>query len=334
VIFAGIMAFALLSYVVFDGFDLGLGMLFAVEGGRAERDVMVNTIAPVWDGNETWLVLGAAGLYGAFPAAYASVLPALYPLVIPMVLGLIFRGVAFEFRFRAHTENLRHLWDVGFLGGSVVAAFCQGMMAGGLIQGIKVTNGEFSGSVFDFFTPFAIFCGIAVMIGYTLLGACWLYWRTSGALQARMRHRATRLGYAMVGLILIATVWSGIVNPAYFGRWIDGMDIFWSALAPIALLILGYVFFRHLRAGPADAGHATPFLCGLLVFAVCFIGLGYSFFPMIVPGGLTIWQAAAPPASQIFQLVGTCIFVPTIIAYNLFAYWVFRGKIDHSVHYH
>jgi cytochrome d ubiquinol oxidase subunit II len=251
-----------------------------------------------------------------------------------MVLGLIFRGVAFEFRFRAHTENLRHLWDVGFLGGSVVAAFCQGMMAGGLIQGIKVTNGQFSGSVFDFFTPFAIFCGIAVMIGYTLLGACWLYWRTSGALQARMRHRATKLGYAMVGLILIATVWSGIVNPAYFGRWIDGMDIFWSALAPIALLILGYVFFRHLRAGPADAGDATPFLCGLLVFAVCFIGLGYSFFPMIVPGGLTIWQAAAPPSSQIFQLVGTCIFVPTIIAYNLFAYWVFRGKIDHSVHYH
>jgi cytochrome d ubiquinol oxidase subunit II len=334
VIFAGIMAFSMLCYVVCDGFDLGLGILFCVESGREERNVMINTIAPVWDGNETWLVLGGAGLYGAFPEAYASVLPALYPLVILMVLALIFRGVAFEFRFRAHTEAHRRLWDVGFLGGSALAAFCQGMMAGGLIQGIKVTNDQFSGSVFDFFTPFAIFCGLAVVIGYTLLGACWLYWRTSGALQERMRRRARRFGSAMVAVIAIATVWSAIVNPAYFHRWVGGVDIAWSSLAPIALLILGFVFFRHLRFRPEGGNDATPFVCGLLVFAVCFIGLGYSFFPMIVPSGLTIWQAAAPPASQSFQLVGTCIFVPIIIAYNLFAHWVFRGKVEPGVHYH
>jgi cytochrome d ubiquinol oxidase subunit II len=334
VIFAGIMAFSMLSYVVCDGFDLGVGMLFALERGREERDVMVNTIAPVWDGNETWLVLGGAGLYGAFPAAYASVMPALYPLVILMVLGLIFRGVAFEFRFRAHTEEHRHLWDVGFLGGSLVAAFCQGTMAGGLIQGIKVANGEFAGTTFDFLTPFAIFCGIAVMIGYVLLGACWLYWRTNGGLQERMRHRARTLGLAMVAVIAIATVWSGIVNPAYFHRWIAGTDIFWSALAPIALLTIGRVFFRYLRNHPPGIREATPFICGLCVFAVCFIGLGYSFFPMIVPAGLTVWQAAAPPTSQIFQLVGTCIFVPAIIAYNVFAYWIFRGKVEPGAHYH
>jgi cytochrome d ubiquinol oxidase subunit II len=335
VIFAGIMAFTLLAYVICDGFDLGVGMLFMLEKGRTERDIMVNTIAPVWDGNETWLVLGGAGLYGAFPAAYASVLPALYPLVFLMVLGLIFRGVAFEFRFRAHTEEHRQMWDLGFLGGSLLAAFCQGTMAGGLIQGIKVANGQFAGAAFDFLTPFAIFCGIAVMIGYALLGACWLYWRTPGDLQERMRHRAHTLGVAMVAVIALATVWSGIVNPAYFHRWIAGPDIFFSALAPIALLLLGRVFFRHLRHSAAGATHdATPLVCGLCVFTVCFAGLGYSFFPMIVPAGLTIWQAAAPPSAQIFQLVGTCIFVPTIIAYNLFAYWVFRGKVEPGAHYH
>ena len=334
VIFAGIMAFTLLSYVVCDGFDLGVGMLFAVERGHDEREVMVNTIAPVWDGNETWLVLGGAGLYGAFPTAYATVLPALYPFVILMLLGLIFRGVAFEFRFRAHTERHRRLWDVGFLGGSALAAFCQGTMAGGLIQGIQVANERFVGSPLDFLTPFAIFCGIAVMIGYALLGTTWLYWRTSGRLQERMRSRARTLGFAMIGLIAIATVWSGIVNPDYFHRWIDGSDIFASALAPFALAALGFVFFRHLRNRPAETHDATPFICGLCVFAVCFIGLGYSFFPMIVPDGLTIWAAAAPPNSQLFQLIGTCVFVPLIVAYNIFAYWIFRGKVEPGAHYH
>jgi cytochrome d ubiquinol oxidase subunit II len=334
VIFAGIMAFTLLAYVTLDGFDLGIGMLFTTERGREERDVMVNTIAPVWDGNETWLVLGGAGLYGAFPAAYSAVLPAFYPAVILMVLGLIFRGVAFEFRFRAHTERHRNLWDVAFLGGSFVAAFCQGVMAGGLVQGVRVANDQYAGGPFDFITPFSVFCGIAVMIGYAALGAAWLYWRTSGALQERMRHRCRTLGYEMVVVIAIVSVWTALLNHAYFQRWFAGFDIVASALAPITLLLLGLVFFGHLSRQPAGRRDVIPFLCGLGVFVVCFIGIGYSFFPMIVPGGLTIWAAAAPPLSQRFQLIGTCILIPIIIAYNGFAYYVFRGKVEPGAHYH
>lgn len=333
VIFAGIMAFTLLAYVVLDGFDLGIGMLFMTERGRTERDVMVNTIAPVWDGNETWLVLGGAGLYGAFPAAYSTVLPAFYPAVILMVLGLIFRGVAFEYRFRAPTEGLRHLWDIGLMGGSFVAAFCQGVMAGGLVQGVKVAGDQFAGGPFDFITPFSLFCGIAVMIGYMALGAAWLYWRTAGALQERMRRRCRKLAYAMIAVIASVSVWTPLLNPGYFQRWFGGVDIAASALAPVVLLLLGFVFFRHLGR-PAGTRDAAPFLCGLGVFVVCFVGIGYSFFPMIVPGGLTIWAAAAPPLSQKFQLIGTCILIPIIIAYNGFAYYVFRGKVEPGAHYH
>jgi cytochrome d ubiquinol oxidase subunit II len=207
-------------------------------------------------------------------------------------------------------------------------------MAGGLIQGIKVSHGAFVGAPFDFLTPFALFCGVAVMVGYALLGAAWLYWRTSGALQERMRHRSRALGYAMIGIIGLATVASAVVHPAYFHRWVGGVDLLASALAPIALFLLGRIFFRHLRKPPAETHDATPLLCGLGVFTVCFIGLGYSFFPMIVPGDLTLWAAAAPPSSQIFQLVGTCVFVPLIIAYNIFAYWIFRGKVEPGAHYH
>jgi len=207
-------------------------------------------------------------------------------------------------------------------------------MAGGLIQGIKVANGTFAGGPFDFLTPFAIFSGVAVIVGYTLLGVAWLYWRTAGALQGRMRLRGRVLGYAMIGVIGVATVWSGLINPAYFHRWIDGLDILVSALAPIALLLLGRIFFRHLTAGMTGTRDAMPFVCGIGTFAVCFIGLGYSFFPMIVPRDLTIWAAAAPPASQMFQLVGTCILIPLIIGYNGLAYWVFRGKVGAGVHYH
>ena len=334
VIFAGIIAFSLLSYVICDGFDLGVGVLFLVERDRPVQNVMVSTITPVWDGNETWLVLGGAGLYGAFPAAYASVLPALYPLVILMLLGLIFRGVSFEFRFRATTIRQRCLWEYGFLGGSLLAGFCQGMMAGGLIQGIKVSNGGFSGRPLDFLTPFAVFCGIALVLGYALLGACWLYWRTSGALQERMRMRARNLGFVMAGLIFIATCWSAHINPAYFWRWVTGVDLLVSAIAPVALLLLGGVFLRHLRSQSTGRGDWVPFCCGLGAFLVCFFGLGWSFFPMIVPGGLTIWQAASPPVSQLFQLVGTCILLPMIVSYNVLAYWVFRGKVDQNVKYY
>ncbi|MDE2514738.1 MAG: cytochrome d ubiquinol oxidase subunit II [Rhodospirillales bacterium] len=336
VIWAGIMAFVILAYVVLDGFDLGVGLLFPLERGAEERDVMVNTIAPVWDGNETWLVLGGAGLYGAFPLAYAIILPAFYPLVILMVLGLICRGVAFEFRFRADRASHRRFWDGSFFGGSLVAAFCQGVILGGLLQGVAVRDGAFHGAVFAWLRPFPLFCGLALLVGYAMLGAAWLCWRSEGALQARMRGHARRLGLAMLAVIGIVSAWSPLLNPDFFTRWFALPGLFATAIAPLAVLVLGIVYFSHLspRARP-DGGHdATPFLCALGLFVVSYLGLGYSIFPLIVPPSISIWQAASPPASQEFLLVGTAVLIPVIVLYNGFAYWVFRGKVKQGAHYH
>lgn len=335
VVWAAILAFVILAYVVLDGFDLGIGLLFLVERGRPERDMMVNTVAPVWDGNETWLVLGGAGLYGAFPLAYSIILPALYPLVICMVLGLIFRGVAFEFRFRAHTEDRRRAWDAAFMGGSLVAAFCQGVILGALLMGIRVRNGAFAGEIFSWFRPFPLFCGLALLVGYSTLGAAWLYWRSTGPLQARMRGYARRLVVLMIGTIGVVSLWSPLLNHAFLLRWFAPPGLFATAIAPITVLVLGAVFFSHLA--PETAGmrrDATPFLCGLGLFAVCFLGLGYSIFPLIVPPSVTIWAAASPAESQVFLLVGACLLLPMILTYNAFAYWTFRGKVGPDSHYH
>jgi cytochrome d ubiquinol oxidase subunit II len=335
VIWSGLIALVILSYVVLDGFDLGIGMLFALEDDKASRNVMVNTIAPVWDGNETWLVLGGAGLYGAFPGAYSVILPAFYAPVILMVLSLIFRGVAFEFRFRVPTERQRALWDFAFFGGSALATFSQGLILGGLLEGVSLVDGAFVGNAFPWFAPFPVFCGVALMIGYTMLGAAWLFWRTSGRLQERMRANARLLGLMMIAVLGIVSVWSPLLHHAFFQRWFTPPGIFATALAPIAVLALAFVFFRHLSSQEGADGHdSIPFLCALGLFVVAFLGLGYSIFPMIVPPALTIWDAASPPGSQIFLLVGTIVLIPIIMAYNAFAYWIFRGKVEPGAHYH
>jgi cytochrome d ubiquinol oxidase subunit II len=334
VAWAGIMAFVILAYVVLDGFDLGVGILFAVEREKSNRDVMVNTIAPLWDGNETWLVLGGSGLYGAFPVAYSVILPAFYPLIMLMVLGLIFRGVAFEYRFRAHTEGHRKLWDVAFLGGSLIAAFCQGMILGALLHGITSADGQFSGGIFDWLAPFPIFCGLAVVVGYTMLGAAWLYWRTSGDLQGRMRVYAKQLGIAMIALIGIVSLWSPFLDASFFHRWFAWPGVLVTALAPIAVAVLAFIYFRDLANPKPRPRDEVPFTCALGLFVVCYLGLGYSIFPLIVPPHITIWDAASPASSQSFLLVGTVVLIPVILAYNLFAYWVFRGKVEPGAHYH
>ncbi len=334
VAFALVMAFIILMYVLLDGFDLGVGILFAVEQDSESRDVMVNSIAPVWDGNETWLVLGGSTLYGAFPEAYGIVLPAVYPLVILMLMGLIFRGTAFEFRFRAPTEQLRRLWDWAFLGGSVVAAFCQGAILGGLMQGTAIVNRAYAGGVFSWLSPFTVFCGVAVVIGYALLGATWTIWRAGGRLQERMRMNAQFLGVAMLVLFAIVALWSPFLNPEFYRRWFVYPGILATAVAPVAVLILSYFFFTHLHREDAVRHDKTPFFCALGWFFVSFAGLGYSIFPEILPPSLDIWQAAAPLASEQFLIVGVVIMIPIILAYNVFAYYVFRGKIEPGAHYH
>lgn len=334
VAFAGIMAFIILMYVILDGFDLGIGILFLLEKDKTNRDVMVNSIAPVWDGNETWLVLGGSTLYGAFPLAYAVVLPAVYPLVILMLMGLIFRGTAFEFRFRAPTEKLRNLWDWAFMGGSIVAAFCQGAILGGLMHGTPVVDRAYAGGALDWFDPFTIFCGFAVVVGYAMLGATWIIWRASGPLQSDMRRYAKTLGIAMLIIFGVVGLWSPLQNPAFFHRWFNWPGIFATAVAPVGVVILGYLYFTHLTRADVARHDKTPFLCGLGFFIISFGGLGYSIFPQIVPPGLDIWQAAAPIVSLQFLFPGVVIMIPIILAYNIFAYYVFRGKIEPGAHYH
>ena len=219
VVWACISAFTILAYIVLDGFDLGIGILFAVEPAKADRDVMVNTVAPVWDGNETWLILGGAALYGVFPLAYATILPALYPPIIAMLLALIFRGVAFEFRFRALSRIGLHLWDLSFFGGSVMAGFCQGLILGALVQGIRVVDGAYAGGWWDWLSPFSLLCGVAVVIGYALLGACYLVWRTEGPMQARLRRQARLLGAATLAAIVIVSLWTPLLHVQYLRHW-------------------------------------------------------------------------------------------------------------------
>jgi cytochrome d ubiquinol oxidase subunit II len=329
-IWAGLIAFAVLAYVVLDGFDLGTGILFALEREPGDRDIMVNSVAPVWDGNETWLVLGGGGLFAVFPLAYATIMPALYPTIITMLLALVFRGVAFEFRFRAITITGKRLWDFAFFGGSTLAAFCQGLTLGGLLQGIKVVNRTYAGGWWDWLTPFTVLCGIAVVVGYALLGACWLIWRTGGDLHARCRRHAGILGGCVLALIVLVSLWTPMLNPIFSARWFGWPGLALTSPVPILVALLAWQFWR----GIVLDRHLVPFLCALGWFVLCFIGLGISVFPHIVPPDITIWQAAAPPKSQAFLLVGALVLVPIILVYTGYAYWVFRGKVISGSHYH
>jgi cytochrome bd ubiquinol oxidase subunit II len=327
-IWALLFAFGVLAYVVLDGFDLGTGILFLLERDRGSRDVMVNSIAPVWDGNETWLVFGGVGLYAMFPAVYAVVLPAFYPLVIVMLLGLILRCVSFEFRFRATRSGLLW-WDVAFCGGSLGAALCQGLILGGLLQGVQVVNNAYAGSWWDWLTPFSVLCGVAVVVGYSLLGACWLVWRTEGELQEKHRRYAKRLVLATLGFIVLVSVLTPYLYPQYTARWFTWPGILLTSPVPVLTAITGWLLWRGLQQNQ----QWTPLLCAELWFVLCFIGLGISLYPLIVPPGITIYAAASPVSSQLFLLVGTVILIPIILAYNIYAYWLFRGKVRDDMHY-
>jgi cytochrome d ubiquinol oxidase subunit II len=327
-IWAGLIAFAVLAYVILDGFDLGVGILFLAFDDPSDRDVMTNSIAPVWDGNETWLVLGGGGLMAAFPLAYATVLPALYMPIILMLLGLIFRGVAFEFRFR--TKRWRPVWDWGFALGSATAGFMQGIALGALVQGIRIADRQYAGGWWDWLTPFSVLCGVAVVVGYGLLGACWLNLKTTGTLQKRAQRIAIFAGGGTLALIGAVSIWTPFLNPIYFSRWFAWPAVAFSAVVPVLLAVCAVALWRGLTAGR----HLLPFLAALGVFVLSFAGLGISFSPYIVPGSLTISEAAAPDASLGFMLVGAIVLFPIILAYTGYAYWIFRGKIDPAEGYH
>jgi len=322
VIWALIIVFAIFAYVVMDGFDLGIGILFPTFAVGRERDRAMNSIAPVWDGNETWLVLGGGGLFAAFPLAYAIVLPATYPLIIGMLLGLVFRGVAFEYRWRDPAH--RRFWDSAFTGGSFLAALTQGMILGALLQGIDISGRSYSGSWFDWLTPYTLLCGIGVVAGYALLGSTWLIWKLEGEGQAHARRLAKLSGIATIALMGAVSLYNIFLNAEYAERWLTTPEVYVAAPVPILTAIIAFSMIRAIRRD----GNSKPFWLSIALFFLGMAGLGVTMWPYVVPPGLTIWDAAAPERSQIFMLVGVAITMPLIIGYTAWAYWVFRGKVS------
>ena len=327
VIWAVIIAFAVAMYVVMDGFDLGIGILFPGVPVGSDRDQAMNSIAPVWDGNETWLVLGGGGLLAAFPLAYAIVLPALYAPLIAMLLGLVFRGVAFEFRWR--DPGHRKYWDAGFCLGSLVATFAQGITLGALLQGIEVHGRAYGGGWWDWLTPFSLLTGASLVVAYALLGAAWLIWKTEGGLNARARHFATWLLPAFLLMVCAVSLATPFLEAQYHTRWFQWPGLLVTGIMPFAFGGVALICWQGISRGR----DWLPFASALGLFALTLVGLGISIWPYVIPGRVTIWEAAAPHSSQLFMLVGAAVLVPVILAYTAWSYWVFRGKVgEHGYH--
>jgi cytochrome bd ubiquinol oxidase subunit II len=327
-IWAFIIAFAVFVYIVMDGFDLGLGILFPLFPAKADRDVIMNSVAPVWDGNETWLVLGGGGMMAAFPLAYAVLMPALYTPVIAMLLGLVFRGVAFEFRWRTRRE--RNLWDIAFAGGSLLAALAQGVALGAILQGVHVEGRHYGGGWWDWLTPFSVLTGVALVIGYALLGATWLVMKTEGDLRERAYHLSWMFLIAMLGAIGLVSIVTPFLHVQYTQRWFSWPNVILTAPVPIAVAGVSALLLRSL----ARKYDYQPFLLSLTLFALSYAGLGISMYPYIVPQSITIWQAASPENSQLFMLFGVAVLIPLILGYTAWAYWVFRGKVNATSGFH
>jgi cytochrome d ubiquinol oxidase subunit II len=323
-----ILGLGVFFYVLLDGFDLGVGILFGLAPDTASRNLMMNSIAPIWDGNETWLVLGSVGLLAAFPLAFAIIVPAVYFPIAIMLVALVFRGVAFEFRFR--DSEHKGFWDHGFAYGSTIATLAQGIVLGAFIQGFKVDGRHFTGSSFDCFTPFSLLTGVALLFGYALLGAGWLVMKTEGELQAWAR----RLGrIAFLGVLVaigIVSLWTPAVDPGIAHRWFSWPNIAYLSPIPIITALIALLEWRSLNR-QSEAG---PFIGAVALFLLSYIGIAISLWPMIVPHYYTLWQAAAAPSTQAFLLVGTLVLLPVILLYTGWSYWVFRGKVRGDIGYH
>jgi cytochrome bd ubiquinol oxidase subunit II len=320
-IWTTILAVGVFFYVALDGFDLGVGMLYNFAPDRRARDLVMNSIAPIWDGNETWLILGSVGLLAAFPVAFAIIIPAVYFPILLMLLALIFRGVAFEFRYR--DAEHRTFWDHGFAAGSAIAAFAQGVILGAFVQGFNVQGRQFVGGSFDCFTPFSGFTGVALTFGYGLLGAGWLIIKTEGNLQ----DWARALGrYCLIGVTLAVaavSLWTPFIDPHIAARWFSWPNI--VLLAPVPLITAALVVYAWRSLN--NRSEYAPFIAALGLFVMSYLGIAISLWPMIVPGHFTLEQAAASPSTQAFLLIGTLVLLPVVLLYTAWSYWVFRGKV-------
>ena len=324
---AGVIAFAVFLYVLLDGFDLGVGILFLLAPGEQARDVMMASIAPVWDGNETWLVLGGVVLFAGFPLAYATLLPTFYIPIMMLLFALVFRGVAFEFRAKA--ERGRRFWDIAFAAGSLVAALAQGFLLGAYVQGVALEDGEFAGSALDWRTPFSVMTAVALVAGYALLGATWLVLKTERGLQEWSRVVARPLARAVLIFLATVSVMTPALDPTIAERWFGGGNLVWLWPIPLASVVVGYALWRSLF----EPYERAPFLLTIGVFMLGYLGLAVSLWPNIIPPSVSIWEAAAPPSSQAFLLAAVALTMPAVLAYTWLAYRVFRGKVHHAEGY-
>lgn len=325
-IWAVIIGFGIIMYVLMDGFDLGLGILFPFAPDEKARDVMMNSVAPVWDGNETWLVLGGAGLLAAFPLVYTIFLPALYIGVFLLLAGLIFRGVAFEFRFKANTS--RYLWNWAFAGGSMIASFAQGAVVGTYIQGFKTEGLVYVGGAFDWLTPFTVLTGFGLMAGYALLGSTWLILKSEGYIQDWAYKIATPLLFVVLAVFAVVSFWTPFIDDLVRDRWFSTIKVIW--ILPALAMFCAYRIYRSLK----KRQEGMPFVATMGLFIFSYLGLLVSRWPYVVPPNFTLWDAASAPESQLFLLLGLLFVIPIILVYTAWTYWVFRGKVRADAGYH
>jgi cytochrome d ubiquinol oxidase subunit II len=327
-LWALILALGIFFYVLLDGFDLGVGVLSGFAPDEASRDLIMNSVAPVWDGNETWLVLGALALLAAFPLAFAIIIPAVYFPIVTMLLALVFRGVAFEFRYRDTAH--RPFWDHAFFYGSAVATFAQGIVIGAYIQGFRIEGRQFAGSSFDCFTAFSLFTGLALLFGYGLIGSGWLILKTEGTLQEWARRQGRRCLLGVVVAIVLVSFWTALSHPTIAHRWFSWPNIALLSAVPVTTLVL--VVWAWLSLG-LNGSEVAPFVTAIGLFVLSYAGIAISLWPMIVPHHYSLWQAASAVGTQLFLLIGTVFLLPIILMYSGWSYWVFRGKVRADIGY-
>ena len=323
-----LIAVAIYMYVLLDGFVLGTGLLFPFAPSEEDRGTMMMSVAPIWDANETWLVLGAGGLFAVFPLAYSIVLPALYLPFIFMLLGLVFRGVSFEFRFKGARRS-RKLWDRAFFVGSLVATFSQGLVLGAFVQGFEVSGRAYAGGAFDWLTPFGVLTGVALSAGYALLGSTWILMKAQGGLVAWARRTSVKLLIAVLACIALISVWVPFMSPEISARWFSLPNFYYLSQVPLLTIVCGALHWYATTRGREIA----PFLLTMALFTLGYAGLAISLWPNIVPYVIPYWAAAAAPMSQGFLLIGTLVALPAVLFYTGYSYYVFRGKVVRGATY-
>jgi len=327
-LWAGILSLAVLMYVLLDGFDLGVGILFFFRRHDEDRDMMVASVAPIWDFNETWLILGSGGLLAVFPLAFAVVMPAVYFPILLMLLGLLFRGVAFE--FRDAPEARKHYWNIAFSYGSLIATFMQGIVLGNFIRGFPVSGRSFAGTSWDWIAPFPLLTGLGLVVGYSLLGATWLFMKTEGELQEWARRMARWFLLGLLAFILMISIWTPLEEPRIAQRWFSLPNLLYFSPVPLLTMVLALILWHALNKGR----DVLPFLCAMGLFVLSYTGLIISLWPYVAPPSITLWAAATAPMSQQFLIVGTMFLLPVILLYVFWSYWVFRGKVRADIAYH